>query len=88
MESRISIVLSSLINNRLQTGFASTVIPTAAGMAMRREKRIAVAMRSSFSFLFRLATALVKDGIRDEDNAFDTATGMLKSSWYCPSTPQ
>ena len=80
--------MSSLINKRLQTGFASTVIPTAAGMAISREKRMAVAMRSSFSFLFLLATALVREGIREEDKALDTATGMLKSSWYCPNAPQ
>ena len=60
MESRISMVLSSLINSRLQTGLASTVIPTAAGMAISREKRMEVAIRSSFSLLFLFATALVR----------------------------
>ncbi len=88
MESRISMVLSSLINSRLQTGLANTVIPTAAGIAISREKRMEVAIRSSFSFLFLFATALVRDGIREDERALETATGILKSSWYCPSTPQ
>ena len=61
---------------------------TAAGMAISRGKRMEVAIRSSFSFLFLFATALVRDGIREDERALETATGILKSSWYCPSTPQ
>ena len=72
MESRISMVLSSLINSRLQTGLANTVIPTAAGMAISREKRMEVAIRSSFSFLFPVSS---------EEEALDFIEEIRKKYW-------
>ena len=65
-----------------------TVRPTAAGMAITMENRTAASMRSSVCSRFPLATARLKEGIREEESALETATGMLKSSWYCPRIPQ
>ena len=71
-------------NKRLFTGPARTVRPTADGMAIRRENRIAAA---TFFFTMRrspVATARDTDGISDEDRALETAMGTLIRRWYFP----
>ena len=86
---RISIALSLPGNSRPQMGAASTVSPTAEGMAMIMEKRTALAIFPSTCLRSRSATALERDGIREEDRELATATGMLNSRWYFPEyTPQ
>ncbi len=76
---RISISLSMPENSKLLTGSASTVSPTAEGMAMIMENRMALLIFDRTSFRFFPAMALDRDGIRDEDRELAIATGMLKS---------
>ena len=53
------------------------------------EKRTALAIFPSTCLRSRSATALERDGIREEDRELATATGMLNSRWYFPEyTPQ
>ena len=66
-------------NSKLLTGSASTVSPTAEGMAMIMENRMALLIFDRTSFRFFPAMALDRDGIRDEDRELAIATGMLKS---------
>ena len=80
--------LSWLANSRLQIGSTRTLNPTAAGMAIIMEKRIAVLVLWTAALRSRMAAALARAGIRDDDRALARATGMLKSRWYSPNTPQ
>ena len=78
--SLIKRLLSSLINSRLHTGSAKTAIPTAAGIEISIEKRTAAAILFKVCSLSPADTALVRDGIREEERALETATGILNNS--------
>ena len=60
-------------------GAASTASPTADGIAMIIEKRMALAIRFKVCFRSFSATALDNAGIREEDRELATATGILNS---------
>ena len=65
-----------------------TMLVSARFIDLVLNQRMEEAILARACFLSPRDTARVREGIRDEDRAFDTATGILKSSWYCPSAPQ
>ena len=67
--------VSPLWKRRRVTGSARTVSPTAAGMAITMENRIAIPVFLFASCLSFFATAAAKDGIREEDRALAMANG-------------
>ena len=80
----ISMALSMPEKSRLLTGPASTASPTADGMAMIMENRMALEILASTCRLFFSATAFDREGIREEDRELAMATGMLNRRWYLP----